>query len=119
MITLSNTKYGTKRRAIWAGMNSFDLLNSVDLNMVYYIELLDSQNNLLDDLSINQHRKVVYSVGHDKRVDLNFNLVPEGSNSWATSKTEFQFVIDLAVTTPLPTIGELLGQKLAERGYFK
>lgn len=118
MITLTNTKYGTKRRAIWAGLNSFDLLTSDTLNMVYYVQCLDTNNNLLDDPSVNQNRKVIYPVGHQKRVDSQFNPLPEESPAWETAKTEFQYVTELAVTTPIPTIGELLGQKLAERGIF-
>lgn len=118
MINLTDTQFGQKRKVIWAGLNSFDLLSSNSLNMVYYVQIIDDQGNLIDDKSIFQNRRLVYPVGNQKKVDANFNLLNEGDPGYEIAQTEFEYVTALAATTPLPTIGQQLAIKLNQRGYF-
>jgi hypothetical protein len=114
MITLTDTKFGTKRKAIIGGLNTFDVL-AKSLNVVFYVQLIDNQGNLLDDLSINQNRKVVYNVNMDNWVDAQFNKVNEGTPN---AKTEYDFFWELLQTTPLPTLVLQLSEKLKQRGIF-
>lgn len=119
MITLTDTQLGIKRKAIWGGLNSFDLLTSDSLNMVYYVQLIDGQGDLLNDKSLNQNRKVVYSIGKVKRVNQNFQIINEGDTGYETAKTEFQYFAEMANTVALPTLAIQLGNVLKQRGIFE
>jgi len=115
MINLTDTKYGTKRKAIIGGINSFDIFNK-SINIVFYIQLIDNQGNLLDDLSLNQNRRAVYQVNTLKWVDNQFNEVPEGANG---AVTEYDYFWNRLQSVLLPTLVLQLGNKLKERGFFE
>jgi hypothetical protein len=123
MITLTNTKYNTRQRVIIGGINSFDVF-AKSLNIVFYIELIDSAGKKLDDKSLNQDRRVVYTVTNANRVDAKFDPViqpeaKEGDESPALIGTgEYDYFWNLLQTIPLPTLVIQLAEKLKTRGIF-
>lgn len=110
MITLSNTKFGTRRRAIIGGV-TFNVLDG-NMEVNYIIQLIDAQGNLLEDLSLNQNRFVTYSVSNKTRVDSQFNIVANGG------KGEYDYFFELMQTLTLPNLIIQLGNKLNQRGIF-
>jgi hypothetical protein len=110
MITLSNTKYGTKRKAIIGGVTFNILAGNMEVN--YIIQLIDGQGNLLDDPSLNQNRFVTYAMNNETKVDAQFNVVNTGG------KGEYDYFFELMQTMTLPNLILQLGNKLNERGIF-
>lgn len=110
MINLTNTKYGTRRKAILGGV-SFDLLQK-NLQVLFYVQLVDNNGNLLDDLSIVQNRSVAYNLTNNINVDLNFNIVETGG------KGEYDYFIELMQTMTLPELVIQLAHKLNSRNIF-
>jgi hypothetical protein len=114
MIELSNTKYGTKRKAIVAGFAQWDHLNT-HVEILFYVQLLTNSGSLLDDKSLNQNRAVVYSLSNYNLVDSFFNPVEsDGVGEYnyffnVVSNPQGKTIIDILL---------LLGQKLNERGIF-
>lgn len=112
MITLTNTKYGTKRKAIISGFAQWDHLNT-RAEVLFYVQLLAENGTLLDDKSINQNRAVVYSLNNTKRVNANFDTVQSGGAG------EYDFFFNLIQTIPVVTVLIQLGEKLKTRGIFE
>lgn len=114
MITLPNTKYGTKRKAIISGFAQWDHLKSF-AEVLFYVQLIDANGNLLDDKSLNQNRPVVYSLSNANRVDAQFNPVNEGGTG------EYDYFYNYTENPNGKTITQILiqlGIKLNERGIF-
>lgn len=114
MITLPNTKYGTKRRAIISGFAQWNHLN-LNAEVLFCVQLLDANNNLLDDKSINQNRAVTYTLSNQNKVDANFNPVQVGGTG------EYDYFYNLTENPSGKTIAQiliLLGEKLNQRGIF-
>lgn len=110
MITLADTKYGMKRKAIIGGV-SFDVLQK-NCQISFYVQLIDSNNNLLDDQSIYQNRAVSYNLNNQNRVDNQFNVVQINGTG------EYDFFFNLLQTVPLPNLILQLAEKLKQRGIF-
>lgn len=113
MITLSNTKYGTKRKAIIGGV-SFDIL-SKQMQVSFYVQLIDANGNLLDDKSIYQNRPIGYNLTNQILVDTQFNVVQSGGQG------EYDYFMELMNTPPntLPSLILKLAEKLKQRGIFE
>lgn len=111
MITLSDTKYKTKRKAIIGGV-SFDLLQK-SLQISFYFQLINDSGFLLDDKSIYQNRAVGYNLNNNTKVNQQFDIVEN------QGKGEYDYFIELMQTIPLPTLILQLGEKLKTRGLFE
>lgn len=116
MIILSNTKYGTKRKAIISGFAQWDNLNR-HAEVLFYVQLLAENGALLDDKSINQNRPVVYSLNNTNRVNANFDTIEQGGTgeydyffNLVSNPTNGQTIVDILI---------LLGEKLKTRGIFE
>ena len=114
MIELTNTKFGTKRKAIIGGVN-FDLLQK-NMQIYFYVQLLNDKGDLLDDKSINQNRAVSYNLSNNTFINNKFALVDEKT---VGAKPEFDYFINLMQSISLPTLILQLGAILNERGIFK
>jgi hypothetical protein len=111
MIDLSNTKYGTKRKAIISGFAQWDNLNEF-AEVLFYVQLIDANGKLLEDKSLNQDRPVVYSLLNFNKVNASFNPVETGGTG------EYDYFFNLIQTTPVVTVLIQLGEKLKTRGIF-
>jgi len=115
MINLAHTQFGQKRRLVIAGINSWDHINGKSLKVVFYVQIIDEQGNTIEDKSINQNRKVVYSVNNQNFVNAQFERVNEGTTG---AKPEYDYFFELTSTIVLPNLIEQLAQKLILRGIF-
>lgn len=114
MIALSPTKYGTKRRAIISGFAQWNHLNSF-AEVLFYVQLIDANGNLLDDKSLNQNRVVIYPLSNYNKVDAQFNPINEGGTG------EYDYFYNYTENPNGKTISQILiqlGNKLNERGIF-
>jgi hypothetical protein len=112
MIALDNTKYGTKRKAIISGFAQWDNLNK-RAEVLFYIQLIDANGDLLEDKSINQNRAVTYSLNNSNKVDASFTPVTTGGTG------EYDYFFNLIQTTPVVTVLIQLGTVLKNRGTFE
>lgn len=112
---LSNTTFGQKRRLVIAGINSWDHTTTRSLNVVFYVQILDDLGNLIEDLSISQNRRVIYSITNNKWVNAQFDPVQEGTNG---AFREYDYFFSLCATTPILTLVNQLADKLNQRGIF-
>jgi hypothetical protein len=115
MINLTDTKFGQKRRLVIGGINSWNHVESKSLNVVFYIQMIDDQGELIEDKSIVQNRRVVYSVNNQNFVNAQFDRVDEGTQG---ARAEYDYFFQLCGTTPIITLITQLSEKLIERGIF-
>lgn len=115
MINLTDTNFGQKRRLVIAGINSWDHMLSKKLNVVFYVQILDNLGNMIDDNSISQNRRIVYSITNNKWVNAQFDPVQEGTYG---AFREYDYFFSLCGTTPILTLVDQLAQKLNQRGIF-
>lgn len=111
MITLSNSKYGSKRKATIEGFTSFSVTDKM-IQLMFTIQIMDSNNNLLDDKSVRQNRIVYYTVTNENRVNAQFDTIEQGGTG------EYDYFWNLLQTVPLPTLTLQLAEKLKQRGIF-
>lgn len=114
MITLPNTKYGTRRKAIISGFTQWDHLNTRS-EVLFYVQLISDNGTLLEDKSLNQNRPVVYSLNNFNRVNANFDTVENGGTG------EYDYFFNMVTNPAGKTIVDiliLLGEKLKTRGIF-
>jgi hypothetical protein len=114
MINLTNTKFGTRRRVIIGGITNFDVFAKM-FNVLFYVQLIDANGNLLQDKSLNQNRKVMYSVNDETWVNDKFDLVAKET---AGSRNEYDYFYELLQKTPLPDLVYQMTAKLVQRGIF-
>jgi hypothetical protein len=112
MITLSDTKYGSKRKTIISGFSQWDNLSG-SATVLFYVQILDANGDLLDDKSVNQNRQVIYNLNNSNRVDASFNPVATGGTG------EYDYFFNLIQTTPVVTVLIQLGTVLKNRGTFE
>jgi hypothetical protein len=110
MITLSDTKFGTKRKAIIESVKFNVSMGNMDLT--FFVQLLDANGNLLNDKSLAQNRVVYYSVSNQNKVNAQFNIVQSGG------KGEYDYFFELMETNLLKSLILQLAAKLNERGIF-
>lgn len=114
MIPLSDSKYGMKRRAMISGFAQWDHLNA-HAQVLFYVQIIDSNGNVLEDKSLAQNRIIIYSLINSNRVDANFNPVNEGGSG------EYDYFYNYTENPNGNTITQILiqlGGKLNERGIF-
>lgn len=116
MINISDTQFGQKRRLVISGINSWDHVNTKSLNVVFYIQILDVFGNVIDDKSINQNRRVIYSVTNNNWVDAQFNPSQEGATG---SFREYDYFFSLCGSMDIITLITQLANKLNQRGIFE
>lgn len=110
-MNLRDTVLGIKRRLKTVGILQWDHSNRF-LVIVFEVECIDSNGNLLTDKSINQSRELRYVLSNDKKVNAQFNPVETGGTG------EYDFFFNSMSTTLFPTLISNLANKLNERGIF-
>jgi hypothetical protein len=112
MIQLTDTKLGSKRKAIISGFSQWDNLSS-QATVLFYVRILDANGNLLDDKSVNQNRQVIYNLNKSNKVNAAFNPVATGGTG------EYDYFFNLVKTVPIITLLIQLGEILKNRGIFE
>lgn len=108
---LSDSPLGVKRRLQIVGFIEWDNIEKF-LICKYFVQSIDETGNLLTDKVVNQNREVRYALTNKNKVNAAFNPVSTGGTG------EYDYFINLILSTPLPTILDQLSVKLNERGIF-
>jgi hypothetical protein len=110
-MNLRDSANGIKRRLKTVGILQWDHPNRF-LIVVFEVECIDANGNLLTDKSINQSREVRYVLTNNKLVNASFNPVASGGTG------EYDFFFNSMSTTLFPTLISNLATKLNERLIF-
>lgn len=110
-IQISNTEIGTKRQVIFEGINSMSHENKT-ANIVWCVQQIDEQGELLDPLTVNQSRKVITNISDANRVTQEGNLIdrPDFETDEAFQEAfdngypEYSYWWNLINQHPLPVI---------------
>lgn len=112
-MNLTDTQFGHKRKLVIGGINSWDDLISKSLNIVFYVQVLTQEDEIIDDKSINQNRKVVYELNNTNKVNNQFDKVQTGGIG------EYDFFMNyIQVNKDFFATIDILQIKLNQRGIF-
>lgn len=110
-MNLRDSPNGIKRRLKTVGILQWDHPNKFMI-VVFEVEAIDANGNLLTDKAITQGREVRYVLNNNKRVNASFNTVETGGTG------EYDFFFNALQTTLFPTLISNLANKLNERLIF-
>lgn len=110
-MNLRDSPLGIKRRLKTVGILQWNHPDKF-LIVIFEIECINSQGELLTDKSILQNREVRYVLNNQNRVNAQFNPVQSGGSG------EYDYFFNIVENTPLPQVLSQLATKLNERLIF-
>jgi len=114
-MAISDSTFGTKRKVVFEGLNSMTIEGEF-CNIVLCVTHFDQDEKMIDNLDLNNQRKVITPVSGKNKVTsqgvtIERKLYPEGEvgdrayqMAWDTGYNEFTFWMALLEQVPLPKV---------------